>query len=116
MSGLLLLADHRTPAALAWALMLCGVFTVCTSQAWLRGLPNACGCLDLRLLGLRPDSGVGGLLESVAFACLRAAALAGAASFLLVNALKSPSSPPDPEFQPSRPATGRTASLHHTCL
>ena len=42
--GLLLLADHRTPAALAWALALFGVFTVCTGQAWLRGLPIACGC------------------------------------------------------------------------
>ncbi len=84
--GLLLLANHRTSGALAWALILFVVFTAATGQAWMRGLKIACGCLDLRLLGILPGSGVGRIVESVAFAFFRATALAGAATFLLMRA------------------------------
>ena len=87
--GLLLLANHRTPAALAWALALFVIFVVATGQAWMRGLHIACGCLDLRLIGIVPGSGLGRFLESVGFAFFRAAALAVAALFLLVQSARS---------------------------
>ena len=61
------------------------VFTVATGQAWIRGLHIACGCLDLRLLGILPGSGPGQFLESTGFAFFRAIALAGAAFFLLIQ-------------------------------
>jgi uncharacterized membrane protein YphA (DoxX/SURF4 family) len=81
--GLLLLANHRTHSALAWALFLFVVFTIATAQAWMRGLHIACGCLDLRLIGISPHSGPGRFLESAGFAFFRALVLACAASFVL---------------------------------
>ena len=41
----------------------------------MRGLHIACGCLDLRLLGIAHDSAVGVWLESAKFAFMRAALL-----------------------------------------
>ena len=38
--GLLLVANLKTRAALAWAVVLFTVFAVCTGQAWMRGLQN----------------------------------------------------------------------------
>ena len=73
--GLMLLANVRTTAALAWATVLFAVFAACTGQAWWRGLHIACGCLDLRLLGIAHDSAVGVWLESAKFAFMRAALL-----------------------------------------
>ncbi|MEO6785808.1 MAG: MauE/DoxX family redox-associated membrane protein [Chthoniobacteraceae bacterium] len=87
--GLLLLADHLTSAALAWALVLFAGFTLATGQAWLRGLHISCGCLDLRLIGIRPGSGLGAFLESVRFAFFRALALACAAGFLLAREVRN---------------------------
>lgn len=87
--GLLILANHKTPAALAWALTLFVIFTVATGQAWIRGLHIACGCLDLRLIGIVPGSGLGRFLESVGFAFFRAAALAVATLWLLVQSARS---------------------------
>jgi putative oxidoreductase len=81
--GLLLVANYRTPAALTWALVLFLVFTVCTGQAWLRNLSISCGCLDLRMLGIPPESATARFLESVGFAFVRAVALAVAAFVLL---------------------------------
>jgi len=86
--GLLLLAGFRVQAALAWALVLFLVFTACTAQAWVRGLHIACGCLDLRLLGIRPGSGMGRFFESVGFAFFRAVALAGVTFVLLSQAVR----------------------------
>jgi uncharacterized membrane protein YphA (DoxX/SURF4 family) len=81
--GLLLIANYRTSAALGWALVLFLVFAVCTGQAWLRGLSIACGCLDLQLLGIAPESGTSKFLESTGFAFVRAGALAAAAFMLM---------------------------------
>jgi uncharacterized membrane protein YphA (DoxX/SURF4 family) len=81
--GLLLAANLRRGAALIWALVLFAVFTIVTGQAWLRGLPIACGCFDLQLLGIPRGSGLARLLESVAFASVRALFLAAAAAYLL---------------------------------
>jgi len=94
--GLLLLAGFRVQAALAWALVLFLVFTACTAQAWVRGLHIACGCLDLRLLGIRPGGGVAGFFESAGFAFGRAAALAVAAFFLLARSARH-AAPANPE-------------------
>lgn len=48
--GLALVTGVMLPAALAWAaVMLCG-FTALTAQAWWRGLPIDCGCMDLSAL------------------------------------------------------------------
>lgn len=81
--GLLLIANYRTTAALMWALVLFLVFTICTGQAWLRGLSIACGCLDLRLFGISTGSATERFLESAGFAFVRAVALAAVALVLL---------------------------------
>jgi putative oxidoreductase len=81
--GLLLLASFRVNAALLWTLILFFIFAVCSGQAWLRGLHIACGCLDLRLVGIQPGSKMADLLESVGFALLRALVLTAAAVYLL---------------------------------
>ena len=75
--GLLLLANIKCKAALAWAFVLFTVFALCTGQAWLRGLDIACGCLDLTIFGIPHGSETAGILESVRFAFFRALALAG---------------------------------------
>jgi len=72
---LLLLASFRLNAALTWALILFFIFAVCSGQAWLRGIHIACGCLDLRLVGILPGSKLAELLESVGFALVRALVL-----------------------------------------
>jgi putative oxidoreductase len=81
--GLLLVACRQSPGAMAWALALFAIFAVCTGQAWLRGLNIACGCLDLRLVGIRAGSAAAGWLESVRFAFARSLALAAVALYLL---------------------------------
>ncbi len=86
--GLLLLANHKIPAALAWSLILFAGFTLAIGQAWLRGLHIACGCLDLRLIGIQRSSALGAFLESIPFAFFRAAALACATAFLLVRTVR----------------------------
>ena len=86
--GLLLIANLWTHAALAWAAVLFAIFAVATGQAWMRGLDIACGCMDLRLLGIEPESATARWLESAGFACVRAAVLMGVACglFLLKGA------------------------------
>ena len=86
--GLLLIANLRTRAALAWAAVLFAVFALATGQAWMRGLDIACGCVDLRLLGIEPESPAARWLESAEFACARAVVLMGIAGglFLLKGA------------------------------
>jgi hypothetical protein len=59
------------------------IFAVCTGQAWARGLKIACGCLDLRLVGIGHGSPMSVLLESVEFAFLRAVVMAVLAGLLL---------------------------------
>ena len=80
--GLLLIADLRTRAALAWAAVLFAVFALATGHAWLHGLDIACGCVDLRLLGIEPGSVSAHWLESAEFACARAVVLLGVAGGL----------------------------------
>lgn len=81
--GLLLIAGMHKRAALAWSLVMFAVFVVSTGQAWARGLQIACGCLDLRVVGIERGSPTSALLESVEFAFLRAAVMAAVAGLLL---------------------------------
>jgi putative oxidoreductase len=81
--GMLLIAGMRMRAALTWSLVMFAVFAVCTGQAWVRGLKIACGCLDLRLVGVERGSSMSVMLESVEFAFLRAAVMAVLAGLLL---------------------------------
>ena len=83
LTGLLLAANFRRDAALMWALVMFSVFTLATTQAWLRGLNIECGCLDLRIIGIQPGSGLADTLEAPAFAAIRAALLAAASYILL---------------------------------
>ena len=80
--GLLLIANLRTRAALAWAVVLFAIFALATGHAWMRGLDIACGCVDLRLLGIEPGSALARWLESAGFACVRAVVLLGLAGGL----------------------------------
>jgi hypothetical protein len=81
--GWLLFTGFRLKAGLGWTVILLFIFAICSGQAWWRGLHIACGCLDLRLVGIRPGSGMAGLLESVGFAFLRALVLLAAAVYLV---------------------------------
>lgn len=83
--GLLLLAGLWTRAAAGWALVLFVVFIGATGQAWARGLDIACGCFNLRVLGLGEEQAraVAAILESVKFAFARAILLALAAIYVL---------------------------------
>ena len=78
--GLLIAANHCRAAALGWALVLFVVFGFVTAQAWFRGLHVACGCFDLRALGIARDSNAARFLESPAFAFARAVLLTLAAA------------------------------------
>ena len=82
--GLLLIANLRTRAALAWAVVLFAIFAIATGQAWMRDLDIACGCVDLRLLGIEPESATARWLESAGFAFVRALVLLGFASGLFL--------------------------------
>ena len=86
--GLLLVANLKTKAALAWAVVLFTVFALCTGQAWMRGLKIACGCLDLRLFGVARGSALGEIFESVGFAFIRASVLVVAAGWLFRSVAK----------------------------
>jgi len=88
--GLLLVANLRPGAALAWTVVLFAVFAVCTGQAWLRGLEVTCGCLDLRLVGISAGSKVAAVLESVKFAFVRALVLGAVALFLYRSEVSRP--------------------------
>jgi uncharacterized membrane protein YphA (DoxX/SURF4 family) len=81
--ALLLATGLWRKAALSWAVALFAIFALGTLQAWWRGLAINCGCLDLRVIGVSPGSAAASWLESVPFAFFRAAALWGAALFLL---------------------------------
>jgi putative oxidoreductase len=83
LAGLLLAANLRREAALFWAFGLFSVFTLATLQAWIRGLNISCGCLDLRIIGIQPGSSIAHIMETPAFAAIRAALLTVAAGFLL---------------------------------
>jgi uncharacterized membrane protein YphA (DoxX/SURF4 family) len=48
--GLALLAGLWWPITLGWTAAVLAVFTMLTAQAWWRGLPIDCGCLDLSAL------------------------------------------------------------------
>jgi len=81
--GLLLVTRLRVATILA--LVLFGIFTVVTGQAWARGLNISCGCFKLRNLGITLKAGgsIEHLVESPAFACLRAVVLLLATLWLL---------------------------------
>lgn len=82
LTGILLLIAATRPAALAWATVLFALFTAATLQAWVRGLPISCGCLNLGLIGLSPGSALAATLESARFAFFRALVLGSAAAYL----------------------------------
>jgi len=79
--GLMLFARFWLRAALTWVVVLCSIFVLCTGQAWARGLPISCGCLNLDWLPL--GVGAKAWLESVAFAFFRAGLLLAAGLYLL---------------------------------
>jgi uncharacterized membrane protein YphA (DoxX/SURF4 family) len=83
--GLMLLARSWIRVALAWIVVLCAVFMVCTGQAWARGLQIYCGCLNLDFIGLGGpgNSQLTAFLESVRFAFFRAILLLMAGLYLL---------------------------------
>ena len=82
--GLALLSGVWLRAALAWTVLLCGVFVLATGQAWGRGLEISCGCLNLDWLGLGGDSKASvHWLQSAGFAFIRAALLGIVAVYLL---------------------------------
>jgi uncharacterized membrane protein len=84
-TGILLMLESTRSAALAWASALFALFAAVTLQAWLRGLHINCGCLDLSLVGIRPDSDLAASIESAGFAFLRAVVLGFVAVYLFVS-------------------------------
>ncbi len=48
--GLAVLAGVWLPVALGWIAVMLVAFTLLTAQAWWRGLPIDCGCVDLSVL------------------------------------------------------------------
>jgi uncharacterized membrane protein YphA (DoxX/SURF4 family) len=88
--GVMLLACLRLRLALICAIILFAIFTIATGQAWARGLNISCGCFKLKALGINLKAGdsIEHLVESPAFACIRAVLLLLATAWLL--RLKSP--------------------------
>lgn len=83
--GVLLLIERWTGFALRCTFSLLVLFILVTGQAWLRGLPIACGCFDLSIFGLDdPYSNLTKFFNSVEFAFWRAVALAAFAGSLLI--------------------------------
>jgi putative oxidoreductase len=81
--GVMLLLNLRVQAALLWATILFAIFIVSTGQAWARGLQISCGCFDLSMIGITPESAFAQMMKSAWFACLRAIVLFIASLFLL---------------------------------
>jgi len=48
--GLAMLAGFWLPVTTGWIAVMLGAFAVLTAQAWWRGLPIDCGCVDLSTL------------------------------------------------------------------
>ena len=48
--GTALLAGIWLPVTTGWTAVMLFFFTVMTAQAWWRGLPTDCGCVDLSIL------------------------------------------------------------------
>jgi len=48
--GLAMLAGLWLPVTAGWVIAMLGAFSVLTAQAWWRGLPIDCGCVDLSTL------------------------------------------------------------------
>jgi len=48
--GLAMLAGLWLPVTAGWVIAMLGAFSVLTAQAWRRGLPIDCGCIDLGAL------------------------------------------------------------------
>jgi putative oxidoreductase len=81
--GLLLLARLWYRPALLWVLVLSTVFLVATGQAWARGLPISCGCMNLDFLGSGPQAKTAiKFLESAPFAFFRSMVLLAAGWYL----------------------------------
>ena len=79
--GLMLLTGYWFRTGLAWVVVLCALFAVCTAQAWARGLHIGCGCLNLEFLAL--DSRAKTVLESVWFAFFRSLLLLAGGLWLM---------------------------------
>ncbi len=88
--GLMLLVNFRTDAALFLWAALFAVFVAVTAQAWLRGLDISCGCLDLRLFGLKEGGRIAQWLSSTTFAFWRALLLLLIAAPLAYQELRKP--------------------------
>lgn len=86
--GLLLISGLHLNAALFWIGILALIFAIATAQAWARGLHIACGCLDLRIIGLDGKSSLGRFVESPGFAFLRALLLVTSAGYLFLDRLR----------------------------
>ena len=90
--GLLLIGKIWTRPALVWAMVMFGVFVICTGQAWARGLEISCGCFNLQAFGLEPGTGqsVLKLVESVGFAFVRACLLLLGAAYVFRSTAQKP--------------------------
>jgi putative oxidoreductase len=89
LSGLLLLAGFWSRTALLIVTGLLGLFVLATGQAWMRGLDIACGCFNLKMLGLNASvPALERFLESVSFAFFRNLLLTAVAGWLLRNQLR----------------------------
>jgi putative oxidoreductase len=69
--GFLLLTNVWGDTVWGCVAAMMAVFVVTTGQAWARGLKIACGCFNLKLLGIDADTPAARFLESVGFAFFR---------------------------------------------
>jgi uncharacterized membrane protein YphA (DoxX/SURF4 family) len=97
--GVLLFARICPRVVLVCAIILFAIFAIATGQAWARGLNIACGCFKLRALGINLKAGprIEHLVESPAFACLRALVLLAATLWLFSKQLRTQSLRPSIE-------------------
>jgi putative oxidoreductase len=84
--GLALLAGFWAESSLSIMLVLFLVFIAATLSAWARGLDIACGCFNLKLLGINSESATAAFIESARFAFFRNIILAALVGYLLLTA------------------------------
>lgn len=88
--GLLLFTGFARRAALLWVFVLFTGFLAMIALAYARGLDISCGCFNLAVLGIDPDSPAGHTFDSISFALFRNIVLWLGASFLLLNDFRRP--------------------------
>jgi uncharacterized membrane protein YphA (DoxX/SURF4 family) len=89
--ALLLIARVWTRSALVGCLWLMAGFTLATGQAWVRELPIACGCFDLRIFGVTVE---GTAWDSVGLAFWRNLVLTGIVAAMLASEGPGPQGAP----------------------